>query len=311
MTPLGSTWKPSWRQRALQHDFGLVLERVRDDAGVGGRDDVALAVHLEPVVERVLPAQDRGRHDVAVQLQPLAVPRRRAAPSPLRRACSTRCRRAAWTRASPPKASTRTTVVSPIFRALLFMDLDSRISRAGAPPPPADRPPHYTTLPAARYTGTPTPEWRRRRPCRAAPPRRRSRQSPRAASARRSPRRRPRRRAPTPFLATATPVKTWWTRPLNAVSIAAASAASRGLPRMRPSTTTTVSAPRTVRPGCRSTPACALARASRRTCASGRLAGQRRLVDVHRIDGEGKPCRAQQFGPARRGRGEHDRHRAR
>src|SRR5687768_14139803 len=60
------------RQRALQHDFRITLERVGHNASVSGRNDLAVALHLEPVVEAL--AVDRIRYDEAMQLQLLAVP---------------------------------------------------------------------------------------------------------------------------------------------------------------------------------------------------------------------------------------------
>ena len=40
ITPFGSVWNPSGVELPFQHDFGLVLERVGHDAGVGRVDDV-------------------------------------------------------------------------------------------------------------------------------------------------------------------------------------------------------------------------------------------------------------------------------
>src|SRR5687767_10074175 len=61
-------------ERALQHHFGIALERVGHHAGIGGADDLAVALHLEPVIQRVGLTRNRVRHDEAMQLQLLAVP---------------------------------------------------------------------------------------------------------------------------------------------------------------------------------------------------------------------------------------------
>src|SRR5512145_17009 len=39
-------------ERALEHHLGVVFERVRDDARVRRIDDLAVAVHLEAILER-------------------------------------------------------------------------------------------------------------------------------------------------------------------------------------------------------------------------------------------------------------------
>ena len=66
ITPFGSAWNPSGVEPSLQHDLGLVLERVGHDAGVGRLDHVAdsferaVVLHLEPVLERVGLPQNRA-----------------------------------------------------------------------------------------------------------------------------------------------------------------------------------------------------------------------------------------------------------
>ena len=70
-------WKPLVVERAGEHDFGVGLERVGDDAGVVGAQHLAVALHVEPPLQRVVLAPNRVGHDGAVDLQVLAVPRRR------------------------------------------------------------------------------------------------------------------------------------------------------------------------------------------------------------------------------------------
>ena len=84
------------------------------------------------------------------------------------------------------------------------------------------------------------------------------------------------RAASRPGFASATPETTWWLRPEMRASIAAAWAASRGLPSTSPSSTTSVSAPSTgvESPGASpARPARAFARARRCTSAAGSSPG--------------------------------------
>ncbi len=106
--------------------------------------------------------------------------------------------------------------------------------------------------------------------------------------------------ATSPSAATATPVWTTWVRPLSARSIRRASAASAGLPRISPSTSTAVSAPITTASGWRAADGGRLGDGEAADEVDGGLARQRRLVDVGRDNGEVDAEQRQQLTPARR-----------
>ena len=71
---VGLNREPLGIQRALQHDFRIALEGVRHHTGVGGADNAAVALDLEPVIHRVRFPHDGVGNDIAMQLQLLAVP---------------------------------------------------------------------------------------------------------------------------------------------------------------------------------------------------------------------------------------------
>src|SRR5437660_533708 len=61
-------------EASLEYHFRVGLERVGHDAGVVRADDLAVALHVEAVLERVALARRLALHE-AVQLEVLAVPR--------------------------------------------------------------------------------------------------------------------------------------------------------------------------------------------------------------------------------------------
>ena len=65
-------WKAVLRQRPLQYNFRVVLERVGHDAGVGRDDHMAVVVHLEAIFKSVALPADVLRKPV--NLERLAVP---------------------------------------------------------------------------------------------------------------------------------------------------------------------------------------------------------------------------------------------
>ncbi len=242
-------WKPSGAEPALEHDLGAVLERVGHDAACRSTcTDVLAGLDLEPVVERVRLALDRAVHDEAVELQLLAVPLLRAAPSPRRRACSSGApsRERSRTRSSDERAQDRRSADTERPSGLLrhrsdyVTEEDSGSTRhvsvellpaspdssrhcpvlAAAPPSPRAGRRRWST--SRRFRDEPrgaAPGSRRRRPCRSARRWRRTRRSrPRSARSSRRACARPGRQMP-PGRATATPVSTSCARPDSRRSI--------------------------------------------------------------------------------------------
>jgi hypothetical protein len=73
--------KSVWTELALQNDFGFVLERIGNDAGIGHVDDAAgvgrssgIVLDLELPLERVGLPQPRTGDDVTFEQQPLPLP---------------------------------------------------------------------------------------------------------------------------------------------------------------------------------------------------------------------------------------------